>query len=138
MNATINNISLEELGLVWLQGSLDNLLKPAELKPLVLNESASIDGTRAITTGRRVKARDVSVKFRIKASSPLNLVNRIDSIVAHLINGKDNTGVNELRLIDYDRIYRLVYLKCDKYTSFGANSAIVSFTFKELNPNNRR
>lgn len=138
MNATINNISLEELGLVWLQGSLDNLLKPAELKPLVLNESAAIDGTRAITIGRRVKARDVSVKFRIKASSPLNLVNRIDSIVARLINGKDNTGVNELRLIDYDRIYRLVYLKCDKYTSFGTNSAIVSFSFKELNPNNRR
>ena len=137
MNATINGINLEDLHLVWLQGSIDNLLKPAELKPLVLNENASIDGSRCVMTDRRVKSRDVTLNFRIKGFNQQDLMTKVNDVVSKLAQGKDNSGVNELHLIDYGLMFRLVYLKCNKYTSFGTKSALISFTFKELNPNNR-
>ncbi|MDD3404979.1 MAG: hypothetical protein PHH23_01755 [Paludibacteraceae bacterium] len=142
MNISLNGANITTFGLTMLKGSLDNLLKPAEMKPLVLNENSSIDGSIAITSSRKVKARDVSVSFLVNANSRLLLSQRIDSLIQSLINGdmdeySNYTGVNSLSINDIRKIFRLVYLRFDKYAGFGANSATVSIQFKELNPNDR-
>jgi len=142
LNVSINGIDITALDLTMLDGSLDNLLKPNELKSLVMNENASIDGYLAILTDRKVKSRDVSVRFLVRSTSQIDLVKKIDYLTEFLTKGSkdvygNDSGENRFHIIELERVYRLVYLKCDKYDGFGEDSAIVSITFKELNPLNR-
>ena len=141
MIITINNKTLEELSLVLLKGTLDNLLKPAEKKALVFNENASIDGSKAITTNRKVKRRDVSLLFLIKDYSAIDLYRKCEWLDQFLTEGVYKggipTGVNEIKLVDIDVTFRLVYNKMDKYSGFGDGKASISLNFTELNPKNR-
>ena len=142
LNISINGIDITAMNLVLLDGSLDNLLKPNELKSLVMNENASIDGSLAILTDRKVKSRDVSVRFLVRSQSQIDLVKKVESLTDFLTKGiKDvygnYSGENRFHIIELERVYRLVFLKCDKYDGFGEDSAILSLQFKELNPLNR-
>lgn len=142
LNISINGIDITAMNLVLLDGSLDNLLKPNELKSLVMNENASIDGSLAILTDRKVKSRDVSVRFLVRSQSQIDLVKKVDSLTDFLTKGSKDvygnySGENRFHIIELERVYRLVFLKCDKYDGFGEDSAILSLQFKELNPLNR-
>ena len=142
LNVSINGVDITALNLFMLDGSLDNLLKPSELKSLVMNENSSIDGSLAILKDRKVKSRDVVVRFLIKSTSKIDLVKKLDSLVDFFTKGSKDvygayTGENQFYIIELERMYRLVYLKCDSYDGFGDDSAILSITFKELNPLNR-
>ena len=45
----INGTDISAFGLKPLDGTLDNLMKPAEMKSLVYNENTAIDGSLAMT-----------------------------------------------------------------------------------------
>jgi len=141
-NVAINGVDITALKLIMLDGSLDNLLKPNELKSLVMNENASIDGSLAILTNRKVKSRDVSIRFLVKSQSQIDLVKKLDDLIDFFTKGSKDvygsySGENRFHIIELERVYRLVFLKCDKYDGFGEDSALLSLSFKELNPFNR-
>ena len=134
----INGTDISAFGLKPLDGTLDNLMKPAEMKSLVYNENTAIDGSLAMTRNRKVKRRDVTLLFIISRASLLELTDAIDALVSMLAAGKNNSGVNEGRVEELDRTFRLVYSSVDKYSNFGIDGkATLSIKFVEPNPKNR-
>ena len=128
--------------LVPMDGTLDNLMKPAEYKPITYNENASIDGSRGILTGRRKKKRDVSIMFWMYAEDTLSLNKALEALEDFLIKGKEGGpyGVNEVIIPQIETCYRMVFNKFDKYERIGAETgkACISLNFTETNPKNRQ
>lgn len=136
---TINGKTAASLGLTPLEGTLDALMRPAQMKPLVYNDNAGMDGSRAITAGRRVQRRDVTLMFKLTASSLKDLADKTDTLISILTAGKDGAGINELSVAELGRTYRLVYQGFDTYTNFDvATKATLSIKFTELNPKNNK
>lgn len=136
---TINGTPAPSFGLLPLEGTLDALMRPAQMKTLVYNDNASIDGSRAITAGRKMQRRDVTLMFKLTASSLKDLADRTDTLISSLTSGKDGTGINELSVAELGRTYRLVYQGFDTYSNFDvATKVTLSIKFTELNPKNNK
>lgn len=138
----LNGYDIKDYGLTLLKGSLDNLLKPFEMKPLTLNDNATMDGSRALAVDRKAKSRDVVVNFLITSVDIWHLLREVDALIEELASSEDielyvgffgQDGQTIMRGITF----HLLYLSCDKYSGFGENSATLSIKFKELNPRNR-
>lgn len=126
--------------LVPLDGTLDNLMKPAEYKAITYNENASIDGAIGVISERRKKRRDVSIMFWMYAEDTLSLNNALEALEAFLIKGGSTYGVNEVVIPQIETCYRLVFNKFDKYARLGSGTgkASISLNFTEINPKNRQ
>lgn len=137
----LNGKDIQEYGLTPLEGTINTLMKPAPLKAAVTNENSSLHGSHVLSapTARRYAKQDFSLMFYLESASLTDLARTIDDLVAKLIAGKNNTGVNELTIPELERTYRLVYAgSFDKYTDFALTGcATVSIKFTEPNPNNR-
>lgn len=131
------NISFK---LVPLDGTLDDLMKPAEYKAITYNENSAIDGSRGILTNRRKKRRDVSIMFWMYADDTLSLNNALEALEYFLIKGGSTYGVNEVIIPQIETCYRLVFNKFDKYERLGVGTgkACISLNFTEVNPKNRQ
>lgn len=136
---TINGKALSTFGLTPLDGTLDALMKPAPMKQLVYNDNATMDGSRAITTGRRMQRRDVSLTFLLNATSLQNLADMTDVLIEELIAGKSDSGINEIAVHELERKYNLVYQSYDSYNNFDrATKVTLRIKFTELNPRNNK
>lgn len=134
----INGTDISALGLTPLDGTLDNLMKPAEMKSVTYNENSAIDGSIAMTRNRKVKRREVSMLFLLSKQNLSELMDAIDNLITVLSEGKDNSGINEVRVEELNRTFRLVYSSFDKYSNFGIDGkATLSIKFVEPNPQNR-
>ena len=137
----LNGKDIEEWGLTPLEGTLNTLMKPAPMKTLVTNENAYLHGSMVLSqkTARRYAKQDFSLLFYIQGGYSLTDLHRnIENLVATLIAGINDTGVNELTIPEIETTYRLVYSSIDKYTDFSmSGNATISIKFTEPNPNNR-
>lgn len=137
----LNGKDIEEWGLTPLEGTLNTLMKPAPMKTLVMNENAYLHGSMVLSqkTARRYAKQDFSLLFYIQGGYSLTDLHRnIENLVATLIAGINDTGVNELTIPEIETTYRLVYSSIDKYTDFNSSgNATISIKFTEPNPNNR-
>lgn len=137
----LNGKDIQEYGLTPLEGTINTLMKPAPLKAAVTNENSSIHGSQVLSapSSRRYAKQDLSLMFYLESSSLTDLARCLDDLVAKLVAGKDNSGVNELTIPELERTYRLVYAgTIDKYTDFALSGcATISIKFTEPNPNNR-
>ena len=126
--------------LVPLDGTLDNLMKPAEYKAITYNENASIDGAIGVISERRKKRRDVSIMFWMYTEDTLSLNNALEALEDFLIKGGSTYGVNEVVIPQIKTCYRLVFNKFDKYARLGSGTgkASISLNFTEINPKNRQ
>lgn len=126
--------------LVPLDGTLDNLMAPAELKEISYNDNSSIDGSRAVITNRRKKKRNVSVMFWMYADNTYFLNLALEAFEDFLIKGGSTYGINELVIPQTETCYRLVFNKFDKYARIGNGTGVanISLNFTEINPANRR
>jgi len=136
----LNGQDIERWGISPLEGTMNTLMKPAPMKALVSNENASLHGSLVLyaPSARRYQKQDMSLLFYMQALSLTDLNRQVNALVEHLKNGKDNSGLNELKVPELETCYRLVYVSMDKYTNFGVSgSATISIKFTEPNPNNR-
>lgn len=143
MRIAINGTDIAHFGLTPIKGTLDNLCKPAEMKTLVSNENAAIDGIIPVLYDRHTKHRTVSLLFIIRQQSLVDLLRVIDQLIDFLQKGaKDSTGaythINEVLVVEQQRKYRLIYESFDKYSNFDTDGkATISIKFTEPNPTNR-
>lgn len=94
MTITINGANIAtQFGLTPIKGTLDNLCKPAEMKSLVTNDNAAIDGVVPVLYNRKTKHRTVSLPFIIRQPNLAVLLQTVDALIVFLQNGaKDSTG----------------------------------------------
>lgn len=94
MTITINGANIAtQFGLTPIKGTLDNLCKPAEMKSLVTNDNAAIDGVVPVLYNRKTKQRTVSLPFIIRQPNLAVLLQTVDALIAFLQNGaKDSTA----------------------------------------------
>lgn len=141
LRISINGVDYAAYNLTSLEGTLNVLMKPAAYKKVRSNENASIHGTHMLTapTARRKAAGTISIPFLITGASSLkDLQRKIDKLVEVLVNGKNNTGINELYCADIDRCFRLRYNDMTSYANFGLDGeAKITIKFDEPNQNNR-
>lgn len=136
----LNGKDIAEYNLTPLDGCLQAFLKPADYKALQTNDNAAIHGTNVLSAPqkRRMAKRDITLPFLLRSTSFVDLQRDLDTLVGQLINGKNNSGVNEIYLPLLDKYYRLVYVGADKYNNFGMRGcATLYLKFTEPNPNNR-
>ncbi|MBQ3679822.1 MAG: hypothetical protein IJP79_07220 [Paludibacteraceae bacterium] len=134
---SINGHDIREWGLTPLKGTLASLMQPANMKALTYNDSRAIHGSRALLVNRRVSKRDLSLLFHIHTLSDIDLARRIDQLVEILINGKSNSGENEVFVPRFNRTYKLVFTGFDSYAGMKEGRATIGITFTELNPTDR-
>ena len=135
----LNGIDISAYNLTALEGTLNALMKPATYKKVVTNDNAAIDGTiiLAAPTARKVDKRTISIPFFYRSESLLDLQQGLENLEKVLVNGKDNSGINELYVAELDRCYRLYYDSMASYTNFGIDGcARVTLKFTEINPKN--
>lgn len=140
-NIYINDINISRFGLTPLKGNMEKLMTPPEYKNLVSNENASIHGSLYIAqpSVRKLAKQEFSLQFYLQADNINDLTQRIQNLDQFLINGKNNTGVNELYVQDIDTTYNLIYQKIDRYTDFNlTGNAVISIKFIEQNPAERQ
>lgn len=137
---SLNGKDIAAYSLTPLDGCIGTLMAPASYKTLATNDNAAVHGSTVLSSPakRRLAKRDITLSFLLRSTSFVDLQRDIDTLVAVLVNGKDDSGVNELYLPLLEKCYRLVFVSIDKYTNFGMQgSATLNIKFTEPNPNNR-
>lgn len=137
----INGVVVSTLGLTPLFGTIDNVLKPADMKKLVTNANASMDGEIPVNAAnRKVAKRDFNLLFRLAADSEELLYLKLVELNAFLLEGIEGSGINEITFPDYNICIRAVFNKYAKYAAQGIDSGVasISLNFTEFNPKNRK
>ena len=138
---TLNGQTLSSLDLTPLRGAIDNLYGTMTIKSLKFNDNAQMDGSRAITTNKKVKRRDnIAFPCYLKAATRDEFMQKLNTLYTALSNGVQGsgnnfTGVNEL--VDGSTTFRLVCTGYSSLKSWNNGSGTVNFIFTELNPKNR-
>ncbi len=137
---SFNEVPIESYNLTAIQGTINALLSQPTYKAMPSNDNAGIDGTMLLTAPslRKVAKRDFSLPFIIKSESLIDMERSLVGLREALINGKQNTGVNEIYVPDIGRTYRCAFVSMDNYNNFpDCTMATVNIKFTEINPNNR-
>lgn len=148
MTIKINNQTLDYYGLTPLQGTMNALFSIPTYKAMPENTNVGIDGTMLLTapTMRKVAKRDFILPFMIEGTSFADLYTKINSLRTNLVNGRLNTGVNQIQITDPDDTdnpalnitMRCAFVSMDSYNNFPDNKkATLHIKFTEINPNNR-
>ena len=141
LHISLNGNDIEMYHLTALDGTLNALMKPATYKKAVTNENAAVDGTMILSAPsvRKVDKRTISIPFFLRSVSLVDLQQELENLVAVLVAGKDNTGINELYVHELNRCYRLYYDSMSSYDNFGLDGyAMVTLKFTEINPKNNK
>jgi len=122
-------------GLKMGSGFLDALQAPPELKDFVTSESRVGHGKRVYASIVRKKSREISLTFRLIASSPKDNETKKKAFYALLMNAELDLCVPE----DSNDIYHLVYTGKSGTHTYSLDRSCCSITarFIEANPNDR-
>ena len=137
MTITINNVNVKTTyGVIPLRGTLDALMKPYSMKKVSAVSSAAVDGdiSVSIPAMRKAASRYVSIPFKVNGSSIADLDGKITAFISFLRNGYGNQGINNLKVIELNKTYRLMYDSADRYSNF-SDSGCCTLTVKFYEPN---
>lgn len=140
LHIALNGKDITEYGLTPLDGTLNALMKPTTYKKAVTNENAAVDGVSILSSPsiRKKKEHTISLPFLLRSVSLVDLKREIANLEDVLTQGKDNTGINELYVVELDTRYYLYYDSMSSYANFGLDgAALVTLKFTEPNPSNR-
>lgn len=129
---TINRVGLSAYGAILLAGAYAQLIKPAEPKDWVSNESPMLNGTEYLEPEeQRYKERDVSLTFGIKGKNVADFLAKYQSFIEAL-----QGGVIKLYVPDLNKTYHLIYRSCTAFENFDLKACSITVKFTEPDPTN--
>lgn len=128
---TINGAdALREWGVRLTGESLQNLMKPLEVKDRVSSTSRLEDGDRYIVETPRIKAREVQVEFSVEGRTREEFIARFDKFCNTLQEGVVTLSTRYQQNVRY----RLLFTSC---TSFYTRRTLCKIAVKFIEPNPR-
>lgn len=128
---TINGTdALREWGVRLTGESLQNLMKPLEVKDRVSSTSRLEDGDRYIVETPRIKAREVQVEFSVEGRTREEFIARFDKFCNTLQEGVVTLSTRYQQNVRY----RLLFTSC---TSFYTRRTLCKIVVKFIEPNPR-
>ena len=128
---TINGAdALREWGARLTGESLQNLMKPLEVKDRVSSTSRLEDGDRYIVETPRIKAREVQVEFSVEGRTREEFIARFDKFCNTLQEGVVTLATRYQQNVRY----RLLFTSC---TSFYTRRTLCKIAVKFIEPNPR-
>ena len=128
---TINGAdALREWGARLTGESLQNLMKPLDVKDRVSSTSRLEDGDRYIVETPRIKAREVQVEFSVEGRTREEFIARFDKFCNTLQEGVVTLATRYQQNVRY----RLLFTSC---TSFYTRRTLCKIAVKFIEPNPR-
>ena len=128
---TINGTdALREWGVRLTGESLQNLMKPLDVKDRVSSTSRLEDGDRYIVETPRIKAREVQVEFSVEGRTREEFIARFDKFCNTLQEGVVTLATRYQKNVRY----RLLFTSC---TSFYTRRTLCKMAVKFIEPNPR-
>ena len=128
---TINGAdALREWGVRLTGESLQNLMKPLDVKDRVSSTSRLEDGDRYIVETPRIKAREVQVEFSVEGRTREEFIARFDKFCNMLQEGVVTLATRYQQNVRY----RLLFTSC---TSFYTRRTLCKMAVKFIEPNPR-
>ena len=128
---TINGAdALREWGVRLTGESLQNLMKPLDIKDRVSSTSRLEDGDRYIVETPRIKAREVQVEFSVEGRTREEFIARFDKFCNTLQEGVVTLSTRYQQNVRY----RLLFTSC---TSFYTRRTLCKIAVKFIEPNPR-
>ena len=128
---TINGAdALREWGVRLTGESLQNLMKPLDVKDRVSSTSRLEDGDRYIVETPRIKAREVQVEFSVEGRTREEFIARFDKFCNTLQEGVVTLATRYQQNVRY----RLLFTSC---TSFYTRRTLCKIAVKFIEPNPR-
>ena len=128
---TINGAdALREWGVRLTGESLQNLMKPLDIKDRVSSTSRLEDGDRYIVETPRIKAREVQVEFSVEGRTREEFIARFDKFCNMLQEGVVTLATRYQQNVRY----RLLFTSC---TSFYTRRTLCKIAIKFIEPNPR-
>ena len=128
---TINGTdALREWGARLTGESLQNLMKPLDIKDRVSSTSRLEDGDRYIVETPRIKAREVQVEFSVEGRTREEFIARFDKFCNTLQEGVVTLSTRYQQNVRY----RLLFTSC---TSFYTRRTLCKIAVKFIEPNPR-
>ena len=128
---TINGAdALREWGVRLTGESLQNLMKPLDIKDRVSSTSRLEDGDRYIVETPRIKAREVQVEFSVEGRTREEFIARFDKFCNMLQEGVVTLSTRYQQNVRY----RLLFTSC---TSFYTRRTLCKIAVKFIEPNPR-
>lgn len=128
---TINGAdALREWGVRLTGESLQNLMKPLDVKDRVSSTSRLEDGDRYIVETPRIKAREVQVEFSVEGRTREEFIDRFDKFCNTLQEGVVTLATRYQQNVRY----RLLFTSC---TSFYTRRTLCKMAVKFIEPNPR-
>ena len=128
---TINGAdALREWGARLTGESLQNLMKPLDIKDRVSSTSRLEDGDRYIVETPRIKAREVQVEFSVEGRTREEFIARFDKFCNTLQEGVVTLSTRYQQNVRY----RLLFTSC---TSFYTRRTLCKIAVKFIEPNPR-
>ena len=128
---TINGTdALREWGVRLTGESLQNLMKPLDIKDRVSSTSRLEDGDRYIVETPRIKAREVQVEFSVEGRTREEFIARFDKFCNTLQEGVVTLSTRYQQNVRY----RLLFTSC---TSFYTRRTLCKMAVKFIEPNPR-
>lgn len=128
---TINGAdALREWGVRLTGESLQNLMKPLDVKDRVSSTSRLEDGDRYIVETPRIKAREVQVEFSVEGRTREEFIARFDKFCNTLQEGVVTLSTRYQQNVRY----RLLFTSC---TSFYTRRTLCKIAVKFIEPNPR-
>ena len=128
---TINGAdALREWGVRLTGESLQNLMKPLDVKDRVSSTSRLEDGDRYIVETPRIKSREVQVEFSVEGRTREEFIARFDKFCNMLQDGVVTLSTRYQQNVRY----RLLFTSC---TSFYTRRTLCKIAVKFIEPNPR-
>lgn len=128
---TINGTdALREWGARLIGESLQNLMKPLDIKERVSSTSRLEDGDRYIVETPKIKAREVQVEFSVEGRTREEFIARFDKFCNTLQEGVVTLSTRYQQNVRY----RLLFTSC---TSFYTRRTLCKMAVKFIEPNPR-
>ena len=128
---TINGAdALREWGVRLTGESLQNLMKPLDIKDRVSSTSRLEDGDRYIVETPRIKARELQVEFSVEGRTREEFIARFDKFCNTLQEGVVTLATRYQQNVRY----RLLFTSC---TSFYTRRTLCKIAVKFIEPNPR-
>lgn len=128
----LNGLPLDTYGATLLKGGYAELMRPAEMKEWVSNESPYKDGTQYIAQDSpKVKERSVSLTFLIRGETEDMFMQGYMRFIETLMS-----GMCEFTIPVTDRVFKLKYESCTAFDFFDLKSCKIAVKFTEPEPQN--
>ena len=116
-------------GVRFLKGAYLEFLRIPQVKEYITNESRLENGTRYLNADMcRVKAKEISVKISIEASSYGQMMTRYNQFIELLKSGEVHLNIPFLGFV-----FKLVYKDCKPIATY--NWKCTTFTLEMIEPN---